>query len=372
MALASSGTPRHPDSNQPDPNQVPADWEAIDPAWMTAALARHHPGATVGHVSVLMQDHGTNRRARLGLTYAEGAGPETVFLKGVEPGEHQEVHARNGTLFIEPDLFASDTPLPLDHPVVHRVDIDRPNLDFCILMEDVCARGADPRDATRPLTAAQVADGLRGLAQLHGRYWGFSAATHPGLAWVQTWEPTEGWQVGLRKRVPTGLARAEGLVSAGVAAYDADGIVDLWARYVATLGREPVTLLHGDAHIGNTYVLPGDRVGFLDWQLAHRGGWDQDAAYFLVGALTVEDRRRHEADLMEEYRQALPAAVRPSADATWLRYRAGAAYGLAIWLSTLGTDGWQRSEVSLALTQRYAAAFDDLATVAALKSMEDA
>lgn len=367
MSLAETGT-----FHDPDANQVPADWAAIDPAWMTAALTRHHPGVRVDHVSLLMRDHGTNRRARLGLTYAQGTGPATVFLKGVEPGEHQEVHHRNGTLFIEPDLFASGTPLPLDHPLVYRVDIDRPHLDFCVVMEDVLARDADPRDATRPLTPAQVADGLRGLARLHGRYWGFSAATHPALAWVQTWEPTEGWQVGLRRRVPTGLARADGLLPPGVAAYDADGIVDLWARYVATLGRAPVTLLHGDAHIGNTYVLPGDRVGFLDWQVAHRGGWDQDVAYFLVGALTVDDRRRHEADLIEEYRRALPADVRPSTDAAWLRYRAGAAYGLAIWLSTLGTDGWQRSEVSLALAGRYAAAFDDLSSVAALDAIENA
>lgn len=48
----------------------------------------------------------------------------------------------------------------------------------------------------------------------------------------------------------------------------------------------------------------------------------------------------------------------------------GASYGLAIWLSTLGTDGRQRTEVSLALTERYAAAFDDLGTAAALTSIE--
>ncbi len=53
-----------------------------------------------------------------------------------------------------------------------------------------------------------------------------------------------------------------------------------------------------------------------------------------------------------------------------MRYRASPAYGLAIWLSTLGTDGWQRREVSLALAQRYAAAFVDLDTLAALDELE--
>jgi aminoglycoside phosphotransferase (APT) family kinase protein len=54
---------------------------------------------------------------------------------------------------------------------------------------------------------------------------------------------------------------------------------------------EPQTLLHGDPHIGSTYVLPDDDVGFLDWQMARRGNWSLDLGYFLQGALTIEDRR---------------------------------------------------------------------------------
>ena len=174
--------------------------------------------------------------------------------------------------------------------------------------------------------------------------------------------------MGLRRRVPTGLTRGADLLPAAVRARDGEAIVDLWARYVASLSREPMTLLHGDAHIGNTYVLPDGTVGFLDWQVAHRGGWSQDVGYFLVAALTVEDRREHENGLIEEYLAALevPARDRPSTEEARLRYRASAAYGLAIWLSTLGTDGWQRPEVCLALAERYAAAFVELETVPAL------
>ncbi|CAO5171218.1 Aminoglycoside phosphotransferase [Frankia sp. AiPs1] len=342
-------------------------WADITARWMTEALAEHHPDAEISRVDLAMRDDGTNRRARFDLTYAAGSGPGTVFLKRAERA-HAAVNLRNGTLFIEPDLFASRVPLPVDHPLMYRVVIDRPALDFTLVMEDVTRRGADPRDSTRPMTADQVAHGLRGLARLHSRYWGFSATTHPELAWMQTWEPTDGFSSGLRTFVPRGLERGVNVLPARVAAHSGDEVVDLWARYVGTLGRDPVTLLHGDAHIGNTYVLPGDQVGFLDWQVAHRGGWCQDVGYFLVGALTVEDRRQHERALIAEYRDALdlPEQARPSIDLAWLRYRASAAYGLAIWLSTLGTDGWQRHEISLALTERYAAAFADLDTPAAL------
>ncbi|OLT27509.1 aminoglycoside phosphotransferase [Actinomadura sp. CNU-125] len=333
---------------------------------MTAALADHHPGAVVGGVTLLTRDDGTNRRARFALTYTTGSGPERVFLKA--EGEHREVHSRNGNLFNESDLYDSHVPLPLDHPLVYKVITDRPRLDYVIVMEDVTARGAAPRNATRPLTVDQVANGLRGLARLHSRYWGFPP--DPRLDWVKTWAPTEGFQSGLRAHTPKGLARGAAHVPSEVAAHGAEGIVDLWADFVSTLHREPTTLLHADAHIGNTYVLPDDDVGFLDWQVVRRGNWSQDVGYFLIGALTTEDRRRHESDLLADYRTALDVETRPSADDARLRYRASAAYGLAIWLSTLGTDGYQPHEISLPLAERYATAFVDLNTETALKDLQ--
>ena len=349
---------------------VPPTWDDVTPAWMTAAVAGAHPGAEVDEVTVLLVDDGTNRRAKFGLRYAAGSGPEVVFVKA-EAEAHREIHARNGNLFNEAELFASGVELPLDHPVVYRAIVDRPGLDYAVVMEDVTRRGADPRDATRPLTVDQVAHGMRGLARLHSRYWEFSSTTHPALGWVATWAPTEGFQSGLRRFVPTGLERGADRLPPEVLACSGDELVAEWARFVASLVTGPVTLLHGDAHVGNLYVLPGDEVGFLDWQVVRRGDWSQDAGYFLVGALTEDDRRAAERDLLAEYVGALevPHGERPSADEAWTRYRASAAYGLAIWLSTLGTDGFQRREVSLALAERYAAAYVELEATKALADL---
>ena len=91
-------------------------------------------------------------------------------------------------------------------------------------------------------------------------------------------------------------------------------------------------------------MLPDDDVGFLDWQMVRRGNWSLDLGYFLQGALTIEDRRRSERELLDEYRAALtlPADEMPSADEVLLRYRASVAHGLAIWMATLsGGDAWQ-------------------------------
>lgn len=349
---------------------VPADWNDVTAAWMTKALARDHPDAEVDTVRLVSSDDGTNRRARFDLTFRSGSGPGRVFLKA--EGDHREVHSRNGNLFNEPLLFASGVPVDVEHAHVYATGIDRPGLDYVLVMEDVTRRGGDPRDSTRPLTVDQAANAVRGLARLHSRYWEFDTRIWPQLDWVNTWAPTEGFQAGLRTYVPTGLTRGADRLPDRVARYDGDHIVDLWARYVALLHRNPVTLLHADAHIGNIYTLPGDEVGFLDWQVVRRGAWAQDVGYFLMGALTTEDRREHEKALITEYLGALkvPERTRPSPDYAWRHYRACAAYGLAIWLSTAGTDGYQPQEVSLPLAERYATAFVDLEAEAALAELE--
>jgi aminoglycoside phosphotransferase (APT) family kinase protein len=348
---------------------IPGGWDEITPAWMTDALRRHHPDAVVSDVKVVLRDDGTNRRARLGLTYSAGTGPATVFAKAVDPA-HAELVALTSGLFHEPRLFNAGVVLPLDHPAVYAAIIDEDASDFLMIMEDVVARGADPRDSTRPMTVDQVASGVGGLAKLHSEFWGDRITSDTALSWVEPFVAFAGLEY-----APLEIAheRLGDSVPAEIPAMTGtDLFVDIWARYIGTLSEAPQTLLHGDPHIGNTYVLPDDTVGFLDWQMVRRGNFALDLGYFLQGALTIEDRRRSERDLVAEYRGALslPADDMPSADEVWLRYRASVAHGLAIWIATLsGGDAWQGAEICLALAQRYAAAFVDLDTRGALDAI---
>lgn len=348
---------------------IPKRWDDVTPAWMNAAIASRHPDARIKDVTLLTNDDGTNRRARFGLTYAQGSGPEKLFLKA-HADSHRWVHFRNGNLFNEARFFKDGGSLPVDHPIVYAAVTDYLGLDFLLVMEDLRERGADPRDATRPLSVEQVASGLRGLARLHSAYWNFTTRTHPKLGWIKTWKAAKGWTVGLNYRIPIGLERGRDLLRAEIAAMSGAEIVDLWSSYVNSLRRYPMTLLHGDAHIGNTYVLPNNEVGFLDWQVLRRGEWSQDVGYFLVGSLTPEDRRAHEKTLLQGYRAALqiPEAERPSDEQIWTRYRASIIYGLAIWLSTLGTDGWQSKDICRALVERYATAFVEHQSAKAIRA----
>lgn len=150
----------------------------------------------------------------------------------------------------------------------------------------------------------------------------------------------------------------------------------MWKPYIRTLTIGPTTLLHGDAHVGNTYLVPDGSgkhtVGFLDWQVARRGNFALDLGYFLQGALSTEDRRRNERSILEAYRDALglPADEMPSLDEIWLRYRASVAHGLTLWLCTASAgELWQRPDIALALAQRYSAAYEDLQTAAAIADL---
>ena len=344
---------------------VPADWSEITPAWMTAALARDLPGTEVATVEVVSRDDGTNRRARLGLTYRTGTGPDVVFVKG--EGAWRESHARNGNMFNEPLLFASRLDLPVDHPHPYHAAIDRPAQDYVIVMEDLTRRGADPRDATRPMTVAQVEHGVRQLARLHSAYWDLDP-NHPGLEWLQPWAPTAGWKASLGPGLAVGRARVPELLPAELRGRTDDELLDWCMRSMATFGQEHHTLLHADPHIGNTYVLPGDRVGFLDWQVCRRGNWAQDLAYFLVSALTIEDRRESEEGLLNAYLDALevPAEGRPTIDDVRLRVAAAHPYSLVVWLTTHQSDRAQRPEVCRALIAAYGAAMADSRSADAL------
>jgi hypothetical protein len=348
---------------------VPSDWSEITPAWMTAALQADFPGVQVSGVVIASRDDGTNRRARLGLSYSGGSGPEIVFVKG--EGAYRESHARNGNMFNEPELFASRRPIPVDHPYSFHVAIDRPALDYVIVMEDVTRRGADPRDATRPMAVEEVEDGVRGLASLHSAYWNLPVAP-VGLGWLQTWRASPGWRESLTPGVPVGTARAADILPSEVLDLSSPDLLELCMRSIRSFGTGRMTLLHADPHIGNTYVLPSSRVGFLDWQVCRRGNWVQDLSYFLVSALTVEDRRAYETRLLDSYRDALdvPAGEKPSADEIRLRHNAAHPYGLAVWLATHQSDRSQKPEVCRALIERYAAAFVDSDSRSALNRLE--
>lgn len=347
-----------------------ANWQ-FTPEQLNPIIAARHPGARLSRVSLLGGTDGTSSRARIGLEYAQGTGPAAVFVKSQGDVWHRLLHFMTGNLYREALLYGSGVTIPVEHPAEYFGQADRARLNELVIMEDLSQREVTLHDATRPIGVEAVADGLRGLARLHSAFWRFTGDSHPALDWVETWRATLSFRMILRGTCGKGIANVRASLPDSIAEMGATGIERAWTAYIRTAGQGPLTLLHGDAHVGNTYRLPGGTFGFLDWACVRRGNWAFDAGYFLVSALDVAERRAHERDLVETYRQALdvPPQDMPSPDEAWLRYRSTPAYGLAVWLGTSSSANYQSHPICSNMAERFATAFMDLETSSAIASL---
>jgi len=63
----------------------------------------------------------------------------------------------------------------------------------------------------------------------------------------------------------------------------------------------PMTLCHGDTHLGNTFSNPDGTAGIYDWQVFHKMNGLRDVAYFLMHSVPTGLRRNDEKQLLERY-----------------------------------------------------------------------
>jgi len=366
MSRTASGT------SQPAVVPVPRSPRDISAGWATAVLAGRHPGAVVSDVEIIELDKGTTTRIPVRLEYASGTGPSRIFVKVQGSLGHRMVMGLINVLFYEARLFATVDPVPLGAPLVYATGIDRRRLQSLIVLEDLGLRGATMNKATVPLSPDVAGGVIDQLAEFHARYWDFDPSRSPTLSWVPTFRAFPGWAI-----VSTlGNLAAHRKHSDWLDAICPPevrpwtSLARLWIRGITDLTRGPQTLLHGDAHIGNTYRLPDGSFGFLDWQLVSRGSWTHDVGYFLVSALDVENRRQHERDLIHRYLDGLAAhgADAPARNEAWAAYRRSPAYGLSAWTTTFGFGDYQESDLARTTAERFAAAFADLETEQALKA----
>ncbi len=351
--------------------RIPRNWEDISATWMTNVIASVHPDAVVSSVTRTGGSEGTSSRAVLALSYSEGSGPATVFAKTKGDPLRRVFQWMTDNAFIEGRLALSGVELPIEHPIFYAGAVERWRLNDMIVMEDVSQRGAVLNDATVPLSVEEVANGLRGLARLHSRYWGMRG-DEDGLEWVSAPRAQPTFRFLIWLGCSRGIPRLRAHLPDQVAALGPSGMIGYWRRQIATMATGPQTLLHGDAHVGNTYTLPNGELGFYDWGVVRRGHWSFDVGYFIISALDIADRRTHARDLVECYRVSLevPEAARPTGDEAWQWFRAATPYGLAIWVTTGAEDKYQAPEICAALVSRFGQAFVDLDTPSALSDLE--
>lgn len=150
------------------------------------------------------------------------------------------------------------------------------------------------------------------------------------------------------------------------------------ARTTAALRKHFVTknprflsLLHGDPHPSNTYLDAAGDPSFLDWQICCVGSVFHDVTYFVVGALSVADRRAREMDVLDHYLAALarfggPALSRAGDPDLLPEYRKSMMSGLGWVLTPYEMQPRARVE---ALVGRYSAAFEDHQVIELIESL---
>jgi len=249
---------------------------------------------------------------------------------------------------------------------------------FGLGLEDLRVRGATFSNVETAHSIADMRSLLGSAARLHARYWE-SPRFAADLGWVQThvqgelhvlFDQQDLVPALIRQQVADVQFKRELVESIG---QTPDTLHAQVRRVQAHQARLPRTLVHGDLHGGNTYRLPDSTGGFVDWQLTVRGFFMHDVTYLLLTALSVEQRRRDERDLLAYYLDCLHAAGvtnAPDLETMFLEYRRAAVWGVYIgWLTTpVENYGW---EITVLNHIRLLTAYRDLETAAAISTLPE-
>jgi len=357
----------------------PSDLADLTPAILGAALAVREPGVVVEGVEIVAAKRcgegvaSTADRVVVDLTYRPGTGvdlPRRLILKTRLATPHAPAAMYENEVRFYRDLRDE---LDIETPAVFASHFDPATGRFGVLLEDLTARGARFPSALDPVSLDEVRSILGHLAVLHARFWDsprFSAE----LSWVAT--PTSGGMFEVFDAI--GVELVEDQVSrhpfkAEMIAPLGRSVAEMWELLWRVQQRHtsaPTTLLHGDPHLGNTYLLPGGGGGLLDWQLMMRGRWAHDVTYLLVTALDPEIRRAHQRDLLVEYLGLLDASGVdgvPSPAVAFAECREAALWGLVIGWLICPPENYG-PEITTANLSRTVAAVEDLETFAAIEA----
>ncbi|KAI6080820.1 kinase-like domain-containing protein [Hypoxylon rubiginosum] len=237
-------------------------------------------------------------------------------------------------------------------------------LQAIVVMGDLREEGYRFGSALEAWPIGRVAAGVEQLAALHADTWNKSMEDYPWL--TSNYEEvmiglTENWdQVVLgpgRPPVPASIKNKEQTVAA-------------MKKHFATKNPQFLCLVHGDPHPGNTFIDKDDKPGFLDWQTVHIGSAFHDVAYFVVGALSIEDRRKYELSILHYYLVKLATLGGPTLttndERVTAEYKKSMMAGMG-WILT--PYEMQREECVMTMVKRYSAALEDHNVIALVESL---
>lgn len=317
------------DLNSADP--LPVVVEEVTAAWFTKVLGR--PVKTANLVEPI---HGTASKLLYELAYEDGndaaAFPTHVCVKGGLNPVLVKLHpSLNAVYRREAEFFYHIAPtVSMQLPPAWYCGSDTVTGQGIVVLDNLKAKGCRFGDPLEAWPVERVRLGVEELATLHARTWGAKQEDFP---WLKEGHSLREVILSLMGKAAWTARFFDEAAKPPVPDYmtDRERMIRAFKTLWATTNQDHLCVAHGDAHIGNTFITSEGAPGFLDWQGLHFNSFLHDVTYFIVGALTVEDRRANEVELFEHYLAALHEAGGPrlEKDATWGDYRKHHLHGFA-------------------------------------------
>jgi hypothetical protein len=304
--------------------------ELLTPEWLSDALDLPISGVTLTQV-------GTGQIGdcqRLTFTYSEECdGPRTLVAKVPS----QDPTSRNagvalGTYRKEANFYMHlRDKVGIRAPFCHYVDFDDATCEFVLLLEDVApAVQGNQLTGCTPDEAALAVDQL---PELHAPLWG--DAKLDAMTWLSGGygeDPDMTANFVGTMLYPGFKARYEGRIDEDIVALAERMFPRMGEMY--DLGNRPRTLQHSDYRLDNMLFgtdQGGPPITIVDWQTLAHGYGIADLSYFLGAGLPLEDRRKHEEDLVRMYHEKMNGmGVDLSWDELWWQYRRHTTSGLVM------------------------------------------
>ena len=225
------------------------------------------------------------------------------------------------------------------------------------------------RDMAAGTTPERSERVLRSFAEMHAHFWGWPEAERERLLpAVHNTFTAPKWREVTRalnaSAIAPAMKAAPDLVSARLGETYRLAI-DRWDALLEAWYQGPLTLIHGDSHLGNCFEYPthdGPRVGMIDFQATHWSKGMRDVQYFMINSMEPDVLAANDEALIRGYCDRLAQhGLELPFDEAWEQYRAFSFQTLMVGVVPLGLSSLtERSETVLTVTRRSAAAVERL------------
>lgn len=352
-------------------SEVPTSYDAITTNWLDDVLCPNTPGAKVLSFRLSERDDGSSNRRRIFLTYNDAglaAGlPAAVFCKAAETLNNRLVLGVSGAALTETNFYNKLRPrLDIEAPTSLYAQFDAKTYASLIMLHDLSGE-VEFCDERTDMNWERATSLVTTLAKLHSRFYQSSELGTDKISF-RTWH--KWWRDMM-------VASPKFADSCDIAFGDSEALMparlfrrrdEIWPATTLSVARHeelPHTLIHCDVHLKNWYITRDNVMGLSDWQIASIGHWSRDYVYATTTALTVENRRKWEKELLLVYldKMAELGVPRISLDDAWVNLRQQLFTALAFWTITLrpapGMPDMQPERTTKEFLRRLYAAVDD-------------